>query len=586
MPKRLPSGFCVFLVLVSVLWGSPRVHAQSEFETADAAVQPHAFHHVGLSMLRQIEPGLNGSGVALAVVCRSYTYLDGVPQNDYQPYAEHNCLTTADMTFFDDGRIPANVSPHSTAVCSILLGLDPFAGHAEIGDFPYYGAAPAARAHIYELWHFVKNNVFTQNAPDARILSASFGIETDDWWTRGIEALAEHEGLIVVAGIGNGGNAFDPPLYPGASANAIGVGVVNSVATEDLATRLANFALAYPENSSCGPTISRQCKPDLVAPGNCLAAQPAGPDVYEPTGDWSSYATPMVAGTAALLVQKAGQDPALYPAAASEGGNCTIKAILLNSATKLPFWHKGTLSTDDDHEAPLDYVQGAGMLDAFAAYMHLIAGRWQPGQVHPTGWDNNVVDVERDAQNTYTLVVEQPADKTITATVNWNRHYARKYPFKALPQKDADLRLEIWAIDENDPDASYLLDYSDSRVDNVEHICAHLDPDYTKYEVVVARNDGSEDAQAEPQRYGLAWNVSTGKNASSIHWYDINADGVVNQKDLAILIGYCANGGPSQGDYAIGDVNADGLINVDDVHVLIEHANLRAEWHSEEPAQQ
>ena len=61
--------------------------------------------------------------------------------------------------------------------------------------------------------------------------------------------MAEHYGLIVVAGIGNGLKAHDPILYPAAASNVIGVGVVNSVNTEKLGTNLAHFALAYPEHS-------------------------------------------------------------------------------------------------------------------------------------------------------------------------------------------------------------------------------------------------------------------------------------------------------------------------------------------------
>ncbi|GAH50662.1 unnamed protein product, partial [marine sediment metagenome] len=278
-------------------------------------------------------------------------------------------------------------------------------------------------------WHFLINNVFSNSPPDADVVTTSIGNQSEDWWTRGIESLAEQYGLIVVAGIGNGIDAQDPPLYPGASANVIGVGVVDSVNTANLATNLAHFALAYPEHSSFGPTADGRCKPDIVAPGNCLAADINAPNRYEPMGSWASFSTPIVAGAIGLLVQKAKQDPNLSLAVSPKGGNCVIKAILLNSAKKLPYWHKGRLEKDDDHKAPLDYIQGAGMLNAADAYKHLVAGLNKPGDVPTTGWDNNLPDKGKNPENVYRITITEPAEKFITATVVWNKHYNSVYPF-------------------------------------------------------------------------------------------------------------------------------------------------------------
>ena len=146
------------------------------------------------------------------------------------------------------------------------------------------------------------NGVFPHSQPDADIIIAGIGSQFEDWWTRGIDSLAEHYGLVVVAGIGNGSEAHDPPLYPAAGTNVIGVGVVDSVRSTELITNLAHFALAYPEHSSFGPTEDGRCKPDIVAPGNCLAADFNEPNNYFPTGNWSSFATPVVAGTFRLLI--------------------------------------------------------------------------------------------------------------------------------------------------------------------------------------------------------------------------------------------------------------------------------------------
>jgi len=545
------------------------------------AEQPAALCYAGIYGLRGIEPNLRGRGVKIALVSRSITYIDGKPQNDYRPNTEHSCLRGAEFIFHDQGTKPAGISAHSTAVCSILFGRDANAFDDQIGAFEYQGAVPEAQAHVYEFWHFLINNVFTQTPPEARLASASIGNEFEEWWTRGIEALVEHHGLIFIAGIGNGSNAYDPPLYPAAGSNVIGVGVVNSVTCGDLATQLSNFALADPNYSTCGPTSDGRCKPDIVAPGNCLVADTNDPNRYRPAGNWSSFATPLVTGTVALLVEKATEAPYLALAVAEAGGNCVIRAILLTSATKLPYWHKGRLQTDDDHTVPLDYSQGAGMVDALAAYNLLIAGRAEPGVVPVNAWDNNILRAETGPQNVYRITLPEPAGKRITATAVWNRHYGKSYPFAPLPDEDTDLRMELWAVDPNKPGRDYLLDYSDSPIDNVEHIYCAADPNFTDYEIVISMNDADNLAAGDrAERYGLAWRVTGSDRDESFYWYDLNADGLVDNTDLVMIIENWIRSRETSPQYLIGDVDANGKIDANDVAILIEHTESKADWYA------
>jgi hypothetical protein len=555
----------------------------------EETLQPQGLNVSGIYALRQLDPNLTGSGVKFAVICRSNTYIDGEPQNDYRPSIEHNCFKwrkpspsgDKQLKFSDQAELPAGISPHSTAICSILLGEDPNASNPQLGRFHYQGAAPQAWADSYEFWYFLTNNIFHYSPPDANIVTASFGTQFEDWWTRGIESLAEQNGLIVVAGIGNGSNAYDPLLYPGASSNAIGVGVVDSVNAENLAAKLAYFSLACPEHSSLGPTTDGRCKPDIVAPGNCLAADANDPSRYEPTGNWSSFSTPIVAGAIGLLVQKAKEDTNLSDAVAKDGGNCVMKAILLNSAKKLPFWHKGKLQKDDDHDVPLDYIQGAGMLNAIGAYRNLIAGQTKPGDAPTIGWDNNQLQKSENPQNIYKITLPKSENEFITATAVWNKHFSSDYPFEPIPDKDTDLRMELWAIDTNDPNNNYLLDYSDSKVDNVEHIYAQCDANFTNYELVVTYANSGDSNELQPdQRYGLAWDV-TKQNKDNILWYDLNADGNVNDSDLTILVDNMLAGIKSK-VYLLGDINADGTIDKKDFKILIDHQNLKANWYKTE----
>jgi hypothetical protein len=450
-----------------------------------------------------------------------------------------------------------------------------------LGKFYYQGAIPHAQADIYEFWHFVINNVFGHVPPDADIVTASAGVPREYWWTRGIESLAEHYGLIVVACIGNGSDANDPLFYPGAAANVIGVGVIDSVSTGDLATNLAHFSLAYPDHSSLGPTIDRRCKPDIVAPGNCLAANVNEPNGYEPTGDWSSFSTPIVAGTIGLLVQKAKQDPALIAALSPQGGNCVMKAILMNSATKLPYWHKGRLEKDDDNQVPLDYIQGSGMLNAVGAYKHLVAGRNKPGDASTTGWDLNQLDEKSSLQNIYRITLTDSIEQFINITVTWNKHYNSVYPFEPVPEKDGNLRLELWAVDPEDSSKDYLLDYSDSEIDNVEHIYCRADANYTNYEIVLSySNVDTENQVAGTQLYGLAWNVNDAPNSNSIFWYDLNTDGIVDESDFTVFLVNWINSIKSPESYLYGDIDSNGVFDANDVQIFTNNTNRKATWYT------
>jgi hypothetical protein len=572
----------VCMVVLFCAFGS--IAGGQDLQTGEI-LQPQGLKHAGIYDLREIDPSLNGAGVKFGVLCRVFTSLADKPQNDYRPAIKHSCLTNARFTFLDNTELPEGTSPHSTAICSILFGQDPAAFHPEVGQFYYEGAAPQATANIYEFEHFLFNNVSRHLQPEEDIIAASIGSPFEDWGTRGIEALAEHYGTVVVAGIGNGDDASHPVLYPGAGGNVIGVGVVDSVNSDDPAISLAHFALAYPEHSSFGPTANGRSKPDIVAPGNCLAAALNDPDGYEATGDWSSFSTPVVAGAAGLLVQKAKQDPALYAALSPAGGNCVIKAILMNSATKLPYWHKGRLQTDDDHIAPLDYIQGAGMLNAVGAYEHLTAGQMKPGDVLTTGWDLNTLTESENPGYIYRFTLAEPIDGFITATIAWNRHFKRDFPFEPLPEKDGNLRIELWAIDPVNRDDDYLLDHSDSPVDNVEHIHAAVDPNYTDYEIFVSFSD--MDRQTEPkanQIYGLSWTVSEKQETDNILWYDLNADGIVNDLDIIEALNNLSSSDKSQNGYLLGDINPDGAIDANDLGELLNQTknNRRADWHIEQ----
>lgn len=573
--------FCLLLMVIGLVPSSAMAQAEDDVR------QPQGLAHAGIYPLRQMDPTLDGSGVKMALIARSLTYAeDGLPENDYQPLLGHRCFQETALLTLDNGLKMPSVSPHATSVCSILFGRDPLAQHDELGAFTYEGAVPEAQVQIFEFNHFMESRVFkflsqgalTREDLDADVISLSCGHDEESWWTRGLEKLVDDRGVIVVGSIGNGLAAEHPLLYPGAAANLIGVGVVDSVRSDDPAIKAAHFGLAYPEHSSCGPTRDNRCKPDLVAPGNCLVADAVDENLYDLPGNWSSFAAPVVAGIAGQLVQKAKDTPRLAMAVSPEAGGRVIKALLMNSATKLPHWHKGRLTPEDDRVVPLDYAQGAGLANAVEAYQQLVTGRQQPGMVQRRGWDLNTLDTQRNVARAYRFTMRDLPQATVTCTVVWNRRYADPLDLESVEQPD--LRLELLAVVSADRSQDVLIDVSDSPVDNVEHLYCQTRPEYRHYELVVMLNEDSLPADFAEERYAISWSALEPGGEPGILPEDLNSDGIVDDQDLATLAAYRQIHEESESAYAIGDMDTNGILDDADADRIKSRNAAQAFWYT------
>jgi hypothetical protein len=487
-----------------------------------AAVEPAALDAIGLRDVVAEDPSLTGQGIRIAAVCRSMTYQNGVALNDYRFGTEHTAFFGADVLFEDGQKQQAGVSSHATAIGGILLGLDQEGFNSQTGSFNYMGTCPGASVEVFEFWRFVSLYVFAGKPFKADIVTMSLGEIFPSWWTRGIERLAAERGMIIFAAAGNGKRVYDPVLYPAAGANVIAVGVINAVTGPDNSKSLTLFSTPDPNQSSTGPTADDRCKPDIVAPGRCLVPAADTDDGYVVSGDWSSLATPIAAGTASLLLQKARQEPELAVPMFASNTNNVIKAILLTSADKLPYWHKGPAGKDDDVFYPLDYSQGAGAVNALAAYNLMLSGWQVPGLAAASGWDNNVLDPNDAA--VYQFHLADPANQAVRATLCWNRVYSRQFPFEPEYEQDSDLRLEFWAVDPNQPQRNLLLETSDSMHDNVEHIYFAADPNYTDYQLIVRQSV----VRPYKQNYAIAWTAQKDTIGDNPFWYDLNNDGRVD----------------------------------------------------------
>jgi hypothetical protein len=438
--------------------------------------QPGGLELAGIYKITAIDPNLTGAGVSIGLVCRSNTYSDSFPQNDYRPDITQKCFKDKKINFHDDQYGKAGVSKHSTQIASILVGSDPNAFCPEIGNFSYMSAAPNAEMNVYEFWDFITENVFTGKWPKDDLLTISLGCSSEAWWSRGIDEMVERYGFLVIAAIGNGTDAYDLTLYPAAGANVLAVGVADSNnSLTEINAPLAN-------HSSAGPTVDGRCKPDIVAPGNCITAINDVNNAYKLSGDYSSFAAPVVTGVAAILIQKAKSEPNLQIAASGFSGNCVLKSILMTSAEKLPGWHKGFADSNDDYEYPLDFKQGAGMVDGLGAYELLVAGLQHDGDVQTSGWDLEVIEPNA-VEKVYRFQTTETG--TFAATLAWNRSYQQRYPFNLNVNSWTDLQLTLRKIDAGGNVT--ITEISDSPVDNIEHIYTNLEPN-TSYELVVSNS--------------------------------------------------------------------------------------------------
>jgi hypothetical protein len=516
--------------------GDDEISTVVDSQTAAAdlkPMEPGALEFASIYPLWRREPNLTGHGVNIAAVCASQSYVNLHPQNDYRFNMNHNSLYDADVHFTDgtDGRL--GTSSHATAIAGILLGLDD-AGHYEKGgDFYYRGTCPDATVTVHEFWRFVMHHLYGHREFEADLVTLSLGEMFETWWTRAIERMAAQKDTLVISSIGNGSDVLTPkPLYPGAGSNVLGVGVVDSVYDSSGTADLRKFGQVQSAHSSIGPTGDWRCKPDMVAPGTALVPRANRGTGYDVVENWSSLSAPMVCGAAALLLEKANSDETLKTA--MDGGrSLVLKSLLMNSARKLPYWHKGEAPSEDDHEMPLDLLQGSGILDGMEAFNQLTAGPGKPGVVNPTGWDNRLL--EKDGWGyEYAFTVTEP-NRVITATLCWNRAYAPDYPYPRQPEMDGDFRLELWAVDANDVSRETLLDYSDSVNDNVEHLYWACEPNVVNYALRVRFNETS--LPSVGQRFGLAWSVGADRQADNPWWYDLNGDSVIDAVDhLAFMM--------------------------------------------------
>lgn len=315
-------------------------------------------------------------------------------------------------------------------------------GHAGAVGYNFYGATAGVAPGIvsldnYEAGHFLNTLVPSLTAIRAQVVNQSFVVGGSLAAVAALESQYDNYvatyNTVIVSGAGNEG----PPLPPSTAYNVISVAAFGGL-------------------SAIGPTTNGgRAKPDITAPAGV-----------------TSYATPLVAGVATVLLQSAARNDAGAATAATATNAQTIKALLLNGAVKPANWTNGPTS-------PLDARHGAGMVNAYNSWLQLRGGKRAyiestsstvGGDHFPTsnpnhvpvlrGWDFNTLStsVINDDVNHYYFNLDpaQAGRFSLTATLVWLRR---------LNQTGVN-NLDLFLYDTA---TSNLVASSQSTVDNVEH---------------------------------------------------------------------------------------------------------------------
>jgi serine protease AprX len=300
--------------------------------------------------------GVDGSGVRVAL-------LDNGFHTQHVAFAQTSILATwdfinADATVSDEIDEPVTGDEtasmqniHGAQVLSVLGGFHPgrYVGVAPGAEFLLAKTEDNGDEMPIEEDRWVAGLEWADSL-GAQIVSSSLGynlwddgsgythdqLDGSTALTSQAAAAAVQRGLAVVVAAGNeGANSWRRITAP---ADADGVIAVGSVDVPEPGSRPPGLAAS----SSRGPTSDGRIKPDLVAPGQgVIAADIRGGDYIHVNG--TSFATPMVAGVCALLLQ-----------AHPEWGPDQVLHALRSTALDL-----GQSGPDNDY--------GWGQVDAYAA---------------------------------------------------------------------------------------------------------------------------------------------------------------------------------------------------------------------------
>ena len=275
---------------------------------------------------------------------------------------------------------------------------------------------------------------------------------------------------------------------PASGYNSISVGAVGNYTYNDFST-VADFSSRGPQDyydPVNGVIPGVRAPVDIVAPGtsmvvafyggqtggNGLSLSTTTPNPSGGAKDWytfgaagTSYAAPLVTGGVALLKSTS----YLIGAGDDWRNSLVIKAVLLNSATKLPGWDNGqhvdpTTGVTVTTQA-LDWSQGAGMLNLTNAFNEYLGATpdvsGTGGAIGTNGWSLGSISYSNNplslSHNDYQFTLTLQAFDVLDVTLCWFRNLSAPVftdnadpNLQTLVTQDtglANLDLQIWNSD-------------------------------------------------------------------------------------------------------------------------------------------
>ncbi len=367
-----------------------------------------------------------------------------------------------------------------------------------------------------------------------------------------IDYLVETDDIINVIGIAN-----DPdPVFPmfASAFNSIAVGVTRGTHTPGAASFLS------------APYTSGRMRPHLVAPTSV-----------------TSFATPLVSGTAAMLLETAQSRPWLSNGTilSSIGRNDwtlqqgetseVIRSLLMAGADReANFGGNGIRQTYQvDTDSGLDSLYGAGELDVFNSYQILAAGEQDSlemggsGDIKLYGFDYDPA-ISANSTRSYRFSIDS-VERDFAASLNWNLAVDMNFngvrfdgtPETSFLRKVANLNLKLVNITGG---ASETVSQSNGTGDTTENLyVAELGAG--DYEIQVSFLPSTPVGSID---YGLAWRFSPSLDPLA---GDVNLDGQVSLLDVAIIQ---ANMGQTERVvWTDGDTDGDGLVDRSDLRSVL-----------------
>jgi hypothetical protein len=370
--------------------------------------------------------------------------------------------------YFSNGYAPDFGDPQFMGKTFVLKsGPSTPSGHATLVGWYLYGTSTGispgiAQVECYEASNWLGPGFLNGTGATPPKL-ATVKIFNNSWvgsgggtnvWLRKLDYAIATQQLVVCNGVNNGTGPLDYPLLSH-SFNAIAVG-----RSDGLHKAGTTFAALD------GP--GRQ-KPELVAPG------PA-----------TSFATPLVAGAASLLVETARTDPALSVDPDAERADL-LKAVLMAGAKHRPGWSNGAPASGPlrgSTSQPLDPLNGADQIHVDRSHWILTGGAQPSGSSTPAapvarhaGWSEAIIGA---SQSRWWRFEVEARKGFVSVIATWNREVAASFGAWSMP----DLDLELWRLDAagipqslvGDPGIPYFAAgnvQSTSPVDNVEHLFIH-----------------------------------------------------------------------------------------------------------------